>query len=221
MLHRQRTLGEVEGKEAFKRLLGVKVRDRNGVYVGYLKRVYLNKRNGKAKRLVIKLIDGRSLVINPNEAFLNNDEIILKSEIKVSVSDVASKLQRLEQAVKELRSIREKVLDLDEALIAGEISKDTYVCFREALEQKRKQLLTEARDLLEKLEVQLHRLEEERDALMLRLDSARGEDSAELLKKLREVRETLVRVYELVENARHEVSLEMELEDFLQSYLKA
>jgi len=221
MFHKQRTLGEVVGREAFKKLLGTRVRSSDGVYVGYLKRVYIDRRSGKAKRLVIKLIDGKSVVIDPNDAVLNNDEIILKIKIKVPVSDIAGELQRLEQAVKELRGIRERFLDLDEALIAGEISKDTYACFREALEQKRKQLLSEARDLLEKLEVQLHRLEEERDALMLKLSSVGRESGTELLKKLREVRETLVRVYEFIESARHEMALEMELDDFLQSYLRA
>jgi len=221
MFHKQRTLGEVIGREAFKKLLGARVRGNDGVYIGYLKRVYIDRRSGKAKRLVIKLVDGRSIVTDPNDAVLNNDEIILKNKIKVSVSDIAGELQRLEQAVKELRGIRERFLDLDEALIAGEISKDTYACFREALEQKRKQLLSEARDLLEKLEVRLHRLEEERDALMLKLSSVGRESGTELLKKLREVRETLVRVYELIESARHEMALEMELDDFLQSYLRA
>jgi len=221
MFHKQRTLGEVIGREAFKKLLGARVRGNDGVYIGYLKKVYIDRRSGKAKRLVIKLVDGRSIVTDPNDAVLNNDEIILKNKIKVSVSDIAGELQRLEQAVKELRGIRERFLDLDEALIAGEISKDTYACFREALEQKRKQLLSEARDLLEKLEVRLHRLEEERDALMLKLSSVGRESGTELLKKLREVRETLVRVYELIESARHEMALEMELDDFLQSYLRA
>ena len=221
MFHKQRTLGEVIGREAFKKLLGARVRGNDGVYIGYLKKVYIDRRSGKAKRLVIKLVDGRSIVTDPNDAVLNNDEIILKNKIKVSVSDIAGELQRLEQAVKELRGIRERFLDLDEALIAGEISKDTYACFREALEQKRKKLLSEARDLLEKLEVRLHRLEEERDALMLKLSSVGRESGTELLKKLREVRETLVRVYELIESARHEMALEMELDDFLQSYLRA
>ena len=208
------------GKEFFKKLLGAKVCDSDGAYVGYLKRVYLDKRSGKAKRLVVRVVDGSLLVVDPREALLNGSEIVLKSKVRVAALDVASELRKLEGAVTELRGIREKLLDLDEALIAGELSKDTYACFREALEQRRRQLLVEIRELLEKLEAQLHKLEEERDALMSKLNGAKKEDYAQLLKKIKEVRDSMVRVYELIESARHEIALEMELEDFLRNYLK-
>ncbi len=220
MLQAQKALSEVAGKELFKKLLGAKVYDGSRSYVGYLKRVYLDKKSGKAKRLVIRVVDGSLLVIDPRDAFLSGDNgIVLKSRMSVVVPDVSSELRKLEEVIAELRSIRERLLDLDEALIAGELSKDTYACFRGALEQRRKQLLAEIRELLEKLEARLHRLEEERDALMLKLSSAKREDYAHLLEKIREVRSSIIRVYELIESARHEITLEMELEDFLRNYL--
>jgi sporulation protein YlmC with PRC-barrel domain len=221
MLQAQKTLSEAAGRDFFKKLLGAKVRDGEGAYVGYLKRVYLDRKSGRAKRLVVRMVDGSLLVVDPKDAFLSGSgEIVLKSKVRVAAPDFANELRRLEGAVGELRGIREKLLDLDEALIAGELSKDTYACFREALEQRRRQLLAEIRELLEKLEAQLHKLEEERDALLLKLNGAKKEDYAQLLKRIKEVRDSMLRVYELVESARHEIALEMELEDFLRNYLK-
>lgn len=214
-------MSEITGKEAFGKLLGAKVRDSSGAYIGYLKKVYLEKKSGKAKSLIIKLLNGNYLVVDPSKAYLSGDEILLAGKVDVPSSGFELELQKLKRAVEELRGIREKILDLDEALIAGGLSKGTYLCFREALEQRRGELLVEIRDLLEKLEAQVVKLEEERDSLLSRVKEAEGGGEADLLRKLREVRENLARMYELIESARYEVALEMELDDFLQYYLAA
>lgn len=220
MLIRQKTLAEVVGKEAFKRLLGMKVLNSEGKYVGYLKRVYLDKKSGKAKRLIVKIIDGNFLVLNPSDAILDSNQIIIKNNIKVNTKYVFNEIVKMETSVSELRGIREKILELDEAFIAGELSRDTYICFRRALDQKRRQILAEVKGLVEDLEIHMHKLEEERDSLLRQINGHHKDDNAELLRKLRNVREALMRIYELVESARHELSLEMDLEEFLERFLQ-
>lgn len=216
-----KTLADVSGREAFRKLLGAKVYSLNGEYVGYLKRVYVEKKKGRATKIVIRLLSGGLLVIEPSNAMLSPDgRITLKTEVKVEVKDVGRELAKLQAAVSELRGIRERLLELDEALISGELSKETYQRFRAALEQKRQKIVTEIKKMVEELEPYTHRLDEERKKLLNQMSSANGERGPQILKKLRELRELLARVSELIDNAVYELSLEMELEEFIDRYLK-
>lgn len=217
-----KTLADVSGKEALRKLLGAKVYSLSGEYVGYLKRVYVEKKRGKATKIVVRLLSGSLLVVDPSNVIVGPDgRIALKTNVKVEDRDVSRELARLQAAVTELRSVRERLLELDEALISGEISRETYQRFRIALEQKRQHIITEIKKLIEELEPYTHKLDEERRKLLDKINAAEGENYQHLFNKLRELRELLARINELIDHAVHELTFEMELEEFINRYLKA
>ncbi len=219
MLHLS-TLDEITGRDSFKKLLGSKVYDSSGEYVGYLKRVYLDKKRGRAAKIVVRLLNGSLLVLDPKEAFLDQGgRIVLKSSVKVAAQDISADVARLERLVAELRGLRERIFELDEAFIAGELSKETYQRFRAALEQRKGLVLRELRQLIERVEPYLHKLEEERKALLQQVDGGSGR-ALQALQKLRELRERLSKFYELVDSAVQELAIEMELDEFIERYLR-
>ncbi|MEM1907780.1 MAG: PRC-barrel domain-containing protein [Thermofilaceae archaeon] len=216
-----KSLVDVSGKEAFRKLLGAKVYSLNGEYIGYLKRIYVEKKRGKATKIVVRLLNGGLLVLDPSIAVIGPDgRITLKTDVKVEAKVIGRELDKLQTMVSELRSVRERLLELDEAFISGELTKATYQRFRAALEQRRQKIVSEIKRLVEELEPYTHRLEEERKKLLSQMSSAEGEKSTQILKKLRELRELLARVNELIDNAVHELSFEMELEEFIDRYLR-
>lgn len=211
-------MADVAGKELLKKLLGAKVFNQNGEYVGYLKRVYIDKKKGKASKIVIRLLNGGLLALNPSDAILGPDgRVLLLSRVNVEARDFMGELGRLETAVIELRSLRESLLELDEAFIAGGISRETYQCFRIALEQKKRRVIADVKKLVEELEPYVHKLDEERKLL---LREASGKEGSAVLQKLRELRGMLARVYELMDSAAHELAMEMELDEFIERYLR-
>jgi len=213
-------LTDLVGKDAYRQLLGVKVFDVNGNYVGYLKRVYVERRSGRARRLVVRLLDGRLLPLKPQELRLTSTGLVVIRRLHVEAGGLSSSLRRLEEAVAEIKRIRERILELDEAYIAGEMSRDTYLSFRSGLEFKRRQLLSEVRELVEELESQVSGLEEERRGLLSKLRSSSARERDEAARRLRSIRTVIARINELLESAKHELSLEMELDDFIESCLR-
>ncbi|RLF06460.1 MAG: hypothetical protein DRK00_01550 [Thermoprotei archaeon] len=215
-----RPLTSLVGREAYRQLLGVKVFDADGTYVGYLKRVYVERRSGRARRLIIRLLDGRLLPLKPQELRLTPTGLLITRRLRVETGGLSTSLRRLEEAVMEIKRIRERILELDEAYIAGEMSRDTYLSFRSGLELKRRQLLSEVRGLVEELESQVSGLEEERRGLLSKLRSASAHERGEAARRLRSLRMLITRINELLETAKHELSLEMELDDFIESCLR-
>ena len=213
-------LTAIAGKEVYRKLLGASVFDISGAYIGYLKRVYLEKRSGKARRLVVRLVDGRLLTLKPGEVRLTARGLLVERAVGVIVREYDVELKWLEEAVRELRKIRERVLEVDELYIAGEISRDTYLLFRSELELKRRELLRGLKEKVEELEAYLSRLEEERSGLLGRLRSSGLRERGGLAIKLKALRSKISYLNDLLEAAKHELSLEMELEDFINSCLR-
>jgi len=220
-----RTMADLVGKEVFKRLLGARVYTQGGDCIGYLKRVYVEKRSGKANKLVIKLLGGDLLIVDPRDALVDPEgKIVLLSKVPgggVREKDFVLKLERLERLVADLRGLKERLLELDEALIAGDISRDTYQRFRIVLERKRQRLLMDVKELVEELEPYVVKLEEEREALLQQVRKEGGDGRGDVLSKLRELRARLARVYEVMDGALYELRTEMELEEFIERYLRA
>lgn len=218
---RYKTLADVAGKEAFKKLLGAKVYARDGEYIGYLKRIYIERKRGTATKIVVRLLNGNLLLINPKDIILEPDgKITLKADIKIETKDILNDIVKLNSLVNELRNLRERILELDEAYIAGELSKETYQRFRVALEQRKRKIIVEVKKLIEELEPYAHKLDEERKALIRQMSNTSGENNADVIQKLRKVRETLARVHELIDSAAYELAMEMELEEFIERYLR-
>lgn len=219
MEFRPKPLSDVSGRDAFKRLLGVKVYDINGNYIGYLKRVYIDRKSGKAKRLIVRLVDGTLIILEPGEVIMNSDSLVVNRKIYVGIKDVRAATAKLEEAARELRRIKEKVLELDESYIAGEISKETYLIFRNELESKKKALIFNIKSLLEELEAYSLKLEDERSDLLNKLKNSSRAESEEILKKLRDLRGIIARIQELTESIKDELAFEMELDDFIATCL--
>lgn len=214
-----RPLSNISGKDVFRRMLGAKVYDINGDYIGYLKRVYLDKRSGKARRLIIRLVDGTLVILEPGEVMVDSDGLVISKKIYVKIKDITAATAKLEETIRELKRIREKVLELDESYIAGEISKETYLIFRSEMESKKKVLIFSIKSLLEELEAYSLKLEEERNDLLNKLKNSNRTESEEILRKLRDLRSTMARIQELTESIKDELTFEMELEDFIEACL--
>ncbi|MEM2217411.1 MAG: PRC-barrel domain-containing protein [Thermofilaceae archaeon] len=214
-----RPLSNISGKDVFRQMLGAKVYDINGDYIGYLKRVYLDKRSGKARRLIVRLVDGTLVILEPGEVMVDSDSLVISKKIYVKVKDITVATTKLEEATRELKRIREKVLELDESYIAGEISKETYLIFRSEMESKKKALIFSIKSLLEELEAYSLKLEEERNNLLNKLKNSNRSESEEILRKLRDLRSTMARIQELTESIKDELTFEMELEDFIEACL--
>lgn len=212
-----RPLNGLTGRETYRQLLGAKVFDVNGTYVGYLKRVYIERRSGRAKRLIVRLLDGRLLSLRPQELRLSSTGLVVTRKLRIESGSIYASLRKLEEAIEEIKRVRERILELDEAYIASEMSKDTYLSFRSGLELKRSQLLSEVRKLMEELESQASGLEEERRGLLSKLRSGEAHERSDAARRLRSLRTVIACINEMLERARHELSLEIELDDFIES----
>lgn len=224
MFSRAKALSEISGKEVFRRLLGANVYDEKRECIGFLKRVYFEKKTGKAKRVVIKLVDGSLAALDPASIVLDSGGMVIK-KLKIDMDKLLldTKLVKVDTLIKELKKIRERIFELNEAHIAGQLTRSAYESFRGILEQRRQKMLAEIKGCIEDLETYMAKLESSRDKLLKRVNSREcsTEERVLVLEKLRDMRRELARVCELISNAKCELALEMNLEEFIKNYLRS
>ena len=208
------SLADVSGLRRLREFLGSEVLSSGGV-LGRVEKIVVDRRSRRAKRVVVEGRDGRKYVIRADRLVVDGrGGLVLDGRRRGSGGGPESRGSALASRIER---IRERLLELDEKLIEGEVDLATFKVVRKDLEGELERLLEEGRGLLPELRRMLgERLEKrgelERDLEKARLEGRDG-DSEVLEEEVRKINSEIARLRWLVEMLGEREVREISLEE--------
>jgi len=209
------SLADVSGLRRLREFLGSEVLSSGGV-LGRVEKIVVDRRSRRAKRVVVEGRDGRKYVIRADRLVVDGrGGLVLDGRRRRGSgggpesrgSALASRIER----------IRERLLELDERLIEGEVDLATFRVIRRDLEEELERLLEEGRGLLPELRRMLGEKLEKRGELERDLEKARLEgrdgDSEVLEEEVRKLNSEITKLRWLVEILGEREARETSLEE--------
>lgn len=208
----------LKGRQVLRSLLGLNVYDSSGKYIGFVKKINLEKKGEKPQSLTIWCVDGKALQVKPEDVAITERGLVLTKTVRIArAEDYMRHVEKMEAIIKELRKLKDRLLEIDEKHIAGELSRDTYLFFRSELEARRRQLISELQGGIDALKAYVASLEDRRDSLLKKLRLKMGSaDQHSAMNELKAIRDQISRIEALLEAAGEELSLELGLDTFLE-----
>lgn len=167
-------LSEINDRRLLERLVGKEVyRQEWGEPLGKLYKIFISKKSKQPLKVFVLTRDGGRLELPPERVKVEGGRVyVVSEELEVFLEGV----KRLESISRELKRLRNEILELDEKVISGAISWEVFTEKRRALEERRVLLKLEAFQLVEALRgyAEAHKLnlsEEEEKLLAKILDS--------------------------------------------------
>jgi sporulation protein YlmC with PRC-barrel domain len=167
-------LSEINDRRLLERLVGKEVyRQEGGEPLGKLYKIFISKKSKQPLKVFVLTRDGERLELPPERVKVERGRVyVISEELEVFLEGV----KRLESISRELKRLRNEILELDEKVISGAISWEVFTEKRRALEERRVLLKLEAFQLVEALRgyAEAHKLnlsEEEEKLLAKILDS--------------------------------------------------
>ncbi len=154
-----RRLSQIKGKGKLQKLLGLKVVDGEGRFVGYVSRIWIVKRTGKAKCIEVKSPTNIAITLPPDKLLFLGDHLryvesleftnVLRHSLEMECEKYIREIREL---LKKVKSCRDELLMLDEQYLRGELSKGEYIKLRNKLEAERLRTIDKAKLILLEVE---------------------------------------------------------------------
>uniref|UniRef100_A0A7C4B953 PRC-barrel domain-containing protein n=1 Tax=Thermofilum pendens TaxID=2269 RepID=A0A7C4B953_THEPE len=167
-------LSEINDRRLLERLIGKEVyRQGQEEPLGKLYKIFISKKSKQPLKVFVLSKKGERLELPPERIRVESGRVYIVSE---ELETFLEGVERLEYISRELKLLRNEILELDEKVISGAISWEVFAEKRRALEERRILLKLEAFQLVEALRgyaeaYKLNLSEEEEKLLAKILDS--------------------------------------------------
>lgn len=161
--------------EELKRVVKLPVMDDSGRKLGILDKIHVDARKMIAKSVEIKMINGKSKKVSASKLFYINGVIIFSKSKRVvkppsQLSELEPDLAKARDIFDKVRTIRERMMKLDELLIEGKITEATFKILRNDYEGQLKTLTELGSRYAEKFKRKLIELEQSESELAEKLN---------------------------------------------------